>query len=350
VSEEPGPPPPPPPAPDRSLAYAIAASAVLIIAAIGGGVALSRAARPDRTPVPTASPRPFVRVSPTPTPDTGPLVFTQPLSAGCAAGDSVYVVADGGGVGRFSFDRWQLIDVIARTLVAAACQGDRLVAVGPGGQVVTIDDHEQTLRSDTVQPQDLSGVAQLADGVLVVGQNGSVQRQGPNGWGVYANGIDEDLFAIAAFGPTSAWAVGAGGVSYRLEPAGWRPVATGVAATLRAISATSVTDAVAVGDDGVVLFWDGGWKPLADVPKVGYHAVLRAGPVTYAAGDGGVLVRFSSTSLARALITPISLGTTCTLRGLFARGDEVWVVGSDGGRAAVWRITQGTAFRWGECP
>ena len=159
-------------------------------------------------------------VSPTEPPDTGPLVFTQPLSAGCAAGDSVYVVSDGGGIGRFAFDRWQLIDPIARSLSAALCRGDQLTAVGGGGRVITIDDLQQTIRSDAVQVEDFLGLSPLADGMLVVGRAGTVERQNAGGWGLYASGIDEDLYAVAAFSPTSAWAVGDGGVTYRLEPAG----------------------------------------------------------------------------------------------------------------------------------
>jgi hypothetical protein len=334
---------------DQSLLIAVGVSVALVAVAILGGVGISRLARPP-APSPSPTPTPFVRISPTEPPDTGPLVFTQPLSAGCAAGDAVYVVSDGGGIGRFVFDRWQLIDATARSLSATLCRGDQLTAVGGGGRVITIDDRLQTIRSDTIQFADFLGLAPLADGVLVVGRMGTVERQDANGWGLYAGGIDEDLYAIVAFSPTSAWVVGGAGVTYRLESAGWRPVATGVTATLRAISATSVDDAVAVGDDGTVLIWGGEWKQLGDVPKVGYHAVLRVGPVTYAAGDGGTLISFQSAPFTRADVSRVDLGTTCTLRALFTRGTELWVVGSDGGRAGVWRISAGRAvFHWGQC-
>ena len=346
----PDPPPEQPPRrSDQSLLIAIGVSVALVAVAVLGGVGISRIARPV-APSPSPTPTPFVRISPTEPADTGPLVFTQPLSAGCAAGDSVYVVSDGGGIGRFVFDRWQLIDPTARSLSATLCQGDLLTAVGGGGRVVTIDDRLQTIRSDTIQFADFLGLAPLADGVLVVGKMGTVERQDANGWGLYAAGIDEDLYAIAAFSPTSAWVVGEAGVTYRLEAAGWRPVASGVTATLRAISATSVNDAVAVGDDGTVLIWGGEWKQLGDVPKVGYHAVVRVGPVTYAAGDGGTLISFQSAPFTRADVSRVDLGTTCTLRALFTRSTELWVVGSDGGRAGVRRISAGGAvFHWGQC-
>ena len=90
--------------------------------------------------------------------------------------------------------------------------------------------------------------------------------------------------------------------------------------------------------------------PLPDVPKVSYRAVLRAGAVTYVAGDGGTLISFSNVGPATTEVRRVDLGTTCTLRSLFSRGDELWVVGSDGGRAAVWRLAPSGVFHWGECP
>jgi len=334
---------------DQSLLIAIGVSVALVAVAVLGGVGISRLARPP-APSPSPTPTPFVRISPTEPPDTGPLVFTQPLSAGCAAGDAVYVVSDGGGIGRFVFDRWQLIDATARSLSATLCQGDLLTAVGGGGRVITIDDRLQTIRSDTVQFADFLGLAPLADGVLVVGRMGTVERQDANGWGVYAAGIDEDLYAIAAFSPTSAWAVGDAGVTYRLEPAGWRPVATGATATLRAIAARAVDDAVVVGDQGTILFWRDGWKRVPAPSDVTFRAALTVGPATYVAGDRGLLFRVTSAGPDARGLEAIPLDTTCTLRGLFSRGTELWVIGSDGGKAAVWRIGPSGTFHWGQCP
>ena len=333
---------------DQSILIAVGVSVALVAVAILGGAGIRHLAQPP-APSPSPTPTPFVRISPTEPPDTGPLVFTQPLSAGCAAGDGVYVVSDGGGIGRFVFDRWQLIDATARSLSATLCQGDLLTAVGGGGRVITIDDRLQTIRSDTIQFADFLGLAPLADGVLVVGRMGTVERQDANGWGLYAGGIDEDLYAIAAFGPTSAWAVGSAGVTYRLESAGWRPVTTGVTATLRAIAARAVDDAVVAGDDATVLVWDGAWKSVVPPVHVGFHAALRTGDGTFLAGDGGTLLRLSGTPAA-PVFSRVDLGATCTLRALFARGTELWVVGSDGGHAGVWRVSAGGAiFHWGQC-
>jgi len=194
-------------------------------------------------------------------------------------------------------------------------------------------------------------VAPLADGVLAVGRSGTVQRQAGGGWGIYAGGIDEDLFAAAAFDPTSAWAIGAGGVSYRLEPAGWRPVPTGVTTTLRAIAARAVDDAVVAGGDGVILVWRDGWKRVEAPAALTYRAALRVGPATYIAGDRGTLLRFPGGAGTTPSVARVPLDTTCTLRALFSRGNEVWVIGSDGGRAAVWRVgSAGSITSWGACP
>jgi hypothetical protein len=45
----------------------------------------------------------------------------------------------------------------------------------------------------------------------------------------------------------------------------------------------------------------------------------------------------------------VDIGTTCALRGVFARGDAVWFVGSEGTRAGVWRKTGDKLDRWGTC-
>lgn len=338
---------PPPTVADRTLLIAVAAAVLLVVLAAGGGVAASRLVnRP--TPSPSPTPTPLARPSPTEPPDTEPLVFIQPLSAGCAAGDAVYVVSDGGGIGRFAFDHWQLIDPIARSLGAAICRGDQLVAVGGGGRVVTIDDTQQTIRSDAVQLDDFLGVAPLGGGLLAVGRSGSVQLQTAGGWTVYAQGLDEDLYAVAAFGSTSAWVVGAGGASYRLEPAGWRPVATGVTATLRAIAATAVDDVVVVGDDATILVWRGAWVQVAAPVHATFRAALRVDNGTYIAGDQGTLLRLSGDPAA-PVFAQLDLGTTCSLRALFRSGQDLWVIGSAGVRSAVWRIGPAGTFHWGQC-
>jgi hypothetical protein len=240
-----------------------------VAVAILGGVGVSRLARPP-VPSPSPTPTPFVRISPTEPPDTGPFVFTQPLSAGCAAGDAVYVVSDGGGIGRFVFDRWQLIDPTARSLSATLCRGDQLPVVADGSSRSTTASRQ----SDPTRSSSRTSSASPRRGwVLVVGRMGTVERQDANGWGPYAAGIDEDLMRSRPSAPRPL----GGRRRRRHVPARVGRLAPGVTATLRAIAARAVDDAVVVGDDATVLIWDGAWKSVAPPVHVGFHAAVRTG-------------------------------------------------------------------------
>lgn len=330
----------------RATALATVAAVTLVVLAIlaGGGAARLR-------PPPTPSPRPTAAV-PTPSPgetlDTGPLVFRQPLSAGCAAGEGVYVVSDGGGIGRFDGEQWQLIDPTLRSLVAAACRDSELIAVGGSGGVVTIDDRARSIRTDAVQLDDLHAISLFREGALASGRRGTVVLRTAAGWFPHAAGLDDDLEAIAAFGPLSAWVVGVNGASYRLEAAGWRAFPSGTTATLRAVAGPEVEDVIAAGDDGTVLRFQNGWKPVTLDPRrpgITFRAAVLIGASTWIVGDRGSVVRLDG-----ELQTAIDLATTCTLRSVFAQRGTVWIVGSDGTHGAVWRITGGAVRQWGACP
>src|SRR5712691_643690 len=177
----------------------------MVVIAVGAGAAFGVVTRPvAATPSPTPLP------AATPEPDTGPLVFKQPLTAGCATDDAVWVVSDGGGIGRFDrlLERWELIDVTLRSLVAAACSPDTVLAVGPFGRVVSIDDLGKTIHADDIGLFNAYAISLVPDGALVVGSEGSVQRQTAAGWDQYAKGIDEDLYGVVGFAGSSAWTVG----------------------------------------------------------------------------------------------------------------------------------------------
>lgn len=315
----------------------------MVVIAIGAGAAVGVVTRPAPSVEPTATPVPTV----TPEPDTGPMVFKQPLTAGCATADAVWVVSDGGGIGRFDFQlqRWELIDTTLRSLVAAACGPDTVVAVGSFGRVVSIDDLAKTIQADDIGPFDAYGISLLPDGALVVGSEGNVQRQTFSGWDPYAEGIDEDLFGVVAFAGSSAWTVGASGVTYRLESVGWKQFETGTTASLRTIAAASPTEAIAAGDDGVILRFDGRWRPLESGVKHELRASARAGAITYVVGDGGTALVVEGNT-----VRPVAnLTTTCALRSVFVRGSEVWFVGSEGTAAGVWRQTPERIDHWGTC-
>ncbi len=256
----------------------------MVVIAIGAGAAVGVVTRPAPSVEPSATP---VRTA-TPTPDTGPLVFKQPLTAGCATDDAVWVVSDGGGIGRFDrlLQRWELIDSTLRSLVAVACGQDTVLAVGAFGHVVTIDDVAKTIRGDDI--------------------------------GLF------DAYAISLL---------------------WKQFVTGTTASLRTIAAASPAEAIAAGDDGVLLRFDGNWRPLESGVKQELRASARVGPITYVVGDGGTALAVEGNT-----VRPITkITTTCALRGVFARGNEVWFVGSEGTLAGVWRQTPDRIDRWGTC-
>lgn len=327
---------------DRTTLAALGAAALLVVLAVAGGLAAAGLVRtapaaPQPTAAPAASPARTATVS-------DDELWLQPLSAGCATAEAVWVVSDGGGIGRYDGERWAVVDRTLRSLSSAACVRSTMLAVGGAGRIVTADDAARTVRVDTSGLEDLNAVTLLPDGSLAVGQRGTVLRQVAAGWGPYARGIEEDLFGLAAFSASSAWAVGAGGVTYRLEEAGWRPVQSGVTATLRAVAGGSVGEVVAVGDGGTMLRFDGGWKRI-DTGFVGtLRAAARAGGRTWVGGDGGAVYVVSGSGAERR-----SIGTSCTIRGIFGRGDEVWFVGSDGPFAGVWRLAGDRIERWGQC-
>ena len=315
----------------------------MVVIAIGAGAAVGVVTRPAPSVEPSATPVPTA----TPVPDTGPLVFKQPLTAGCATDDAVWVVSDGGGIGRFdrALQRWDLIDSTLRSLVAAACGPDTVVAVGAFGRVVTIDDLAKTIRADDIGLFNAYALSLLPDGALVVGSDGSVQRQTAAGWDKYAEGIAEDLYGVVGFAGSSAWTVGASGVTYRLESAGWRQLETGTTASLRTIAAASPTEAIAAGDDGVLLRFDGSWRPLESGTQHELRASARAGSITYVVGDAGTALAVEGNT-----VRPIAnIKTTCALRAVFVHGNEVWFVGSEGTVAGVWRQSGDRTDHWGTC-
>ncbi len=326
---------------------AVVVAAVMVVIAIGAGAAVGVVTRPAASVEPSATPVPTV----TPVPDTEPLVFKQPLTAGCATDGAVWVVSDGGGIGRFDrlLGRWQLVDSTLRSLVAAACGPDTVIAVGAFGRVLSIDELAKTIRADDIGLFNAYAVSLLPDGALVVGSDGSVQRQTTAGWDKYAEGIDEDLYGVMGFAGGSAWMVGAKGVTYRLEKVGgdfgWKPYETGTTASLRTVAAASPTEAIAAGDDGVLLRFDGGWRPLESGTTHELRASARVGPITYVVGDAGTALAIEGNT-----VRPIAnITTTCALRGVFVHGNEVWFVGSEGTLAGVWRQTPDRIDRWGTC-
>lgn len=327
------------------MAAALAAGAVALAVVIGslaarvGGATAPAPAGP--TPDDTAAGQKA---------DEAAVVFRQPLVAGCATADAVYVFSDGGGIARYDGVRWELVDASLRTFSAAACDTRRALAVGPAGAVAQVDEAASRISLDPPDIDDLYAVSLAPDGAaFLAGARGTVRRRSAAGDEPYARGIEEDLFAVAAFGPTSAWVAGSAGSAYRLEPAGWRPVPTGTPTALRALAGPSASEMIAAGDAGTLLRFDGGWRTLESGTREVLRSATYASGAAWVVGDGGTaLVIDRGATAARRL----DLATTCPLRAVFARGDEVWIVGSRGDRAAIWRVTgpvHGPVQRWGDC-
>lgn len=319
---------------------------LLVAAAIGLGLSFGRIARP---PAPTPI-RVSVTTSPAPSrtrvPDDPATLFRQPVSAGCATPESVWVVTNGGGLLRYDGTAWAQVDDTLRSLVAVTCTQSTAVAVGLVGALVITDEVARQIRSRDVTTADFSGISSFADGAMMVGPAGNVWLYYQDDTQPYAAGIDEDLHDVVAFGLTSAWAVGQEGITYRLDQRGWNPVGSGQTKTLLAVAATTPADAVAVGEGGVIVRYDGGWQ----VVKSGVDARLRdviVKPALWIAGDKGTLL----TGTAGSLRT-IDLHTQCDLVSVFARGSEIWVLGSAAaGGGGIWQLTLdgNVAQHWGGC-
>jgi hypothetical protein len=341
--------PPPASEPPRAgtsawpLGYVGIIAVLLVVAAVGGGLAAGTVARPRPT-VRIATPIPTVAPTPTPVATTDPSVFRQTWSGGCATDQGIWVVTNGGGLLRYNGSVWTQVDGTLRTLTRASCDAFTLYAVGPVGAVLIVDDRARQIGSFDVSLEDLAGVAALPDGVIVVGTNGEVRRLIGGQWQPYARGIEEHLNAIVMFGPLSAWTVGSEGISYRLEARGWRAIPTGSKQTLRGVAANGPANVVAVGDAGTVLRFDDRWAAIPSGVDVTLRDVIVA-PAIWAVGDAGTVLTGDASGLRR-----VDLATTCDLRAVFARGSDIWIIGSLGGKGGAWRLRDGVvAERWGEC-
>jgi hypothetical protein len=340
--------------PPLPLGYVGIIAVLLVVAAIGVGLAIGTVARPSPTPRPTPV-RTVAVATPTPVPTTDPQIFRQSLTGACATGQGLWVVTNGGGLLRYDGEHWTLIDGTLRTLNHASCDEGTLYAVGPVGAMLIIDDRLRQITSFDVTLADLIGVAAMPEGAMAVGTAGAVMFLSGGSWQEYARGLEEDLHGIVAFGPQSAWVVGSQGASYRLEAAGWRPVPTGVTVVLRSVSATGPQSAVAAGDAGTVLVFDGTWKPVETGVTTNLRAIARLGSMEWIVGDAGTVLILDAAGgdHTQPGIRPakkFELGTTCDLRSVFVNGQDVWIVGSTGSRGGVWRVRgDSVAERWGAC-
>ena len=325
------------------LSYTAIIAVLLVVAAIGSGLAIGTITRPRPTPV-VVAPTPTVVPTPTPQPTTNPAVFQQKFSGGCSTDQAIWVVTDGGGLIRYDGRDWVQVDSTLRTLVRASCDQFILYAVGPVGAVLIVDDRARSIDAFDVTIDHLVGVQALPAGAVVAGQSGTVLLLNGGTWQPYAAGIEEDLNAVILFSPVSGWTVGAGGVSYRLEAAGWRLVTTGTTQTLRGLAATDPANVVAVGDAGTVAHFDDHWTLIPTGVDVALRDVIVA-PDLWIVGDAGTVLTSDAGGLRR-----VDVGTKCDLKAVFSRAGDIWMIGSLGGNGGALRLRAGAvAERWGAC-
>ncbi|MEK7862295.1 MAG: hypothetical protein AAB295_03420, partial [Chloroflexota bacterium] len=305
-----------------SIAAAIAALAVL--AAIGAGLAVARIARPAPAPIHvTVTPTPTV--TPVPTPVDEATLFRQPLSAGCATAQSVWITTNGGALLRYDGSTWSTPDTTLRSLTNVACTATQVYAVGLVGTFVVIDEATRQIQSTAITIDDLFGVAPVGDGALMVGSAGAVFILAGGNIQPYAAGVTEDLRDVVAFSERSAWAVGRSGITYRLDQRGWSSVGSGQAQDLHAIAALTASVAIAVGDAGTVVGYDAGWRSFTSEVDVRLRDVI-VDPALWIVGDAGTLLTRGATvgSFRR-----VDIGTSCDLVSVFTFGParDLWVVG-----------------------
>lgn len=331
---------------------------LVVVGAVTLGLAWGRRLAPAPTPARanlTFTPAP----TPSPTPYDEAAVFRgQPLSGGCATANGVWVITNGGGLLRFDGTRWAQVDGTLRSLTRAACSADTAYAVGLVGALLIAEEQTQQIRSIDISLDDLYGIATLPAGALIVGSRGAVYVLDNGDVQPYAQGLEADLFGVAAFGLRSAWAVGARGITYRLDQRGWTQIASGQEKALRAVAGTTPASVVAVGDAGtIVTFTGGAWLRAASGVDVTLRAVIAA-PGVWIAGDAGTLL--TDGGVPSAPFRRVDIGTTCDLVALFTAGQnipnaqnvqDIWVVGRGPSGGGVWRLrADGTvAQRFGGC-
>jgi hypothetical protein len=163
---------------------------------------------------------------------------------------------------------------------------------------------------------------------LWVAAGPSLHHLGPQGW----SDVDADAgfvhLDVSGTSPSDVWAVGGADIRH-FDGAAWSSSLTD-AGELFAVAAWSPSAAFAAGLEGVVLRWDGQqWSSLPPVPfpYPGYHQVLALIP------RGPNEVWALGHTLARwdgAEWESFSTGTPMLLTSGFWADGELWVAGQDG--------------------
>jgi len=197
------------------------------------------------------------------------------------------MVAVGGGTG------WTWVNPLPRSMptwyaVDATDDGERVMLVGHAGAAVRYEAQALTL-VDTGTDATLRGVAWLGADALVVGEEGTILRVGPDGV-ASIDGVDATLRGVTATEDGQAVVVGDDGT---LLEVGETARVLDARTDAHLLGAFARGGAVHVVGDGVALRLEGGAVTSETVPVTstlrGVGGCAR-GPV-YAVGDGGVMLR-----------------------------------------------------------
>lgn len=129
------------------------------------------------------------------------------------------------------------------------------VAVGGGGLVASVDEHEVSrLGGSAPQAGWHFGVwGSSADNLFVTDGAGLLWRFDGSAWELVKSGSKRRLMAIAGPGPSHAFAVGDGGTIVHYNGKTWTPQSSGSPANLRGICTPTPQTAWAVGERGTIL-------------------------------------------------------------------------------------------------
>jgi hypothetical protein len=208
-------------------------------------------------------------------------------------GAATWVVGDAGRLALMASDHLILLtEGTSHTLRSAASLAGRLVVVGEWGTLLREGDDKFT-EGESGTDAALAGIAAYQDDLLVaVGDQGVMLGIGWSSVRELESPTEQPLRAIIA---SEGWltAVGAGGTVVRGPLEGLRTETLEGAPTLWGISGTA-DDALAVGDDGAVVRLTRlttGRLPCAAASGLRLRAVHKGERVSFAVGVGGAIVR-----------------------------------------------------------
>ena len=207
------------------------------------------------------------------------------------------------------------------TSVATISSSGLLTGIGAGSAIITAISQADATRRDTVT---VSVVPRLA-------ASWSSSQIG--------GALTEDIYSIAAFSSTSAFASNGFGDVYRWDGSSWTISARGASFGTQfiSLSGTSNSNILAVGTNGVIARFNGSaWTTMTSgTSSTLSNVYMESDTSAFAVGVNGTVLKLSASNW-----TPLSSGVTDTLDGVWSMNGTAFVVG----RNAVLLRYDGTAF------